>query len=148
MCLSAGCQQQFSSLEDVHTVASLLKLYLRELPEPLVPFGCYSFFQSAVRSKSHPSLKLWRCILCCRVVQWHGGCSGRPAKSSATLAKSQHQRPEMPCVSPQFFWALFFTCVSPQFFWALFFTCVSPQFAWALFFTRVKTKELRLFGCI
>jgi hypothetical protein len=30
-------------------VASLLKLYLRELPEPLVPFVCYGHFQSAVK---------------------------------------------------------------------------------------------------
>lgn len=29
---------------DVHTVASLLKLYLRELPEPVVPFQRYGDF--------------------------------------------------------------------------------------------------------
>ena len=29
---------------DVHTVASLLKLYLRELPEPVVPFQKYDDF--------------------------------------------------------------------------------------------------------
>lgn len=29
---------------DVHTVASLLKLYLRQLPEPLVPYGRYQEF--------------------------------------------------------------------------------------------------------
>lgn len=29
---------------DVHTVASLLKLYLRQLPEPLVPFSHYQEF--------------------------------------------------------------------------------------------------------
>lgn len=29
---------------DVHTVASLLKLYLRQLPEPLVPYSCYQDF--------------------------------------------------------------------------------------------------------
>ena len=32
------------SSTDVHTVASLLKLYLRELPEPLVPFSRYQDF--------------------------------------------------------------------------------------------------------
>lgn len=29
---------------DVHTVASLLKLYLRELPEPVIPFAKYEDF--------------------------------------------------------------------------------------------------------
>lgn len=31
----------YPSSTDVHTVASLLKLYLRELPEPVVPFSQY-----------------------------------------------------------------------------------------------------------
>lgn len=52
MSLCLGCQQDFSPTEDVHNVASLLKLYLRELPEPLVPFVCYSHFHSAVKSKN------------------------------------------------------------------------------------------------
>lgn len=34
---------------DVHTVASLLKLYLRRLPEPLVPFGRYQDFLLCAR---------------------------------------------------------------------------------------------------
>lgn len=32
------------SSTDVHTVASLLKLYLRQLPEPLVPYCHYQDF--------------------------------------------------------------------------------------------------------
>lgn len=32
------------SSTDVHTVASLLKLYLRQLPEPLVPYRRYQEF--------------------------------------------------------------------------------------------------------
>ena len=51
MCI--GCQQEFAYTEDVHTVASLLKLFLRELPEPLVPFDCYNYFQSAVKSEHY-----------------------------------------------------------------------------------------------
>ncbi|XP_076129591.1 rho GTPase-activating protein 24 isoform X2 [Alosa pseudoharengus] len=39
----AGEKPSFDST-DVHTVASLLKLYLRELPEPLVPFSRYPDF--------------------------------------------------------------------------------------------------------
>ncbi|KAM6970107.1 rho GTPase-activating protein 24 [Aplochiton taeniatus] len=40
----AGEKPSFDSSTDVHTVASLLKLYLRELPEPLVPFSRYHDF--------------------------------------------------------------------------------------------------------
>ncbi|XP_044798339.2 rho GTPase-activating protein 22 isoform X6 [Bubalus bubalis] len=39
-----GEKPQFDSTTDVHTVASLLKLYLRELPEPVVPFARYEDF--------------------------------------------------------------------------------------------------------
>ncbi|XP_062860096.1 rho GTPase-activating protein 22 [Trichomycterus rosablanca] len=39
-----GEKPQFDSNTDVHTVASLLKLYLRELPEPVIPFCKYEDF--------------------------------------------------------------------------------------------------------
>lgn len=34
---------------DVHTVASLLKLYLRELPEPVIPFHKYEEFLTCAK---------------------------------------------------------------------------------------------------
>ncbi|XP_022594409.1 rho GTPase-activating protein 24-like [Seriola dumerili] len=40
----SGERPSFDSSTDVHTVASLLKLYLRQLPEPLVPHSCYQDF--------------------------------------------------------------------------------------------------------
>ncbi|XP_077595997.1 rho GTPase-activating protein 24-like [Stigmatopora nigra] len=40
----AGERPSFDSNTDVHTVASLLKLYLRQLPEPLVPFSHHKDF--------------------------------------------------------------------------------------------------------
>ena len=45
----SGSQEDFSSTEDVHTVASLLKLYLRELPEPVVPFTLYESYKEALK---------------------------------------------------------------------------------------------------
>ncbi|XP_034049469.1 rho GTPase-activating protein 22 [Thalassophryne amazonica] len=39
-----GDKPQFDSNTDIHTVASLLKLYLRELPEPVIPFSKYEDF--------------------------------------------------------------------------------------------------------
>ncbi|XP_066476996.1 rho GTPase-activating protein 22 isoform X2 [Tiliqua scincoides] len=41
-----GEKPLFDSNTDVHTVASLLKLYLRELPEPVIPFARYEDFLS------------------------------------------------------------------------------------------------------
>lgn len=39
----------FYSTTDVHTVASLLKLYIRELPEPIIPFCKYTLFLSCAQ---------------------------------------------------------------------------------------------------
>ncbi|XP_062389294.1 rho GTPase-activating protein 22-like [Sardina pilchardus] len=44
-----GDKPQFTSNTDVHTVASLLKLYLRELPEPVIPFAKYDDFISCAQ---------------------------------------------------------------------------------------------------
>lgn len=37
------------SSTDCHTVASLLKLYIRELPEPIIPFSKYTQFLSCAQ---------------------------------------------------------------------------------------------------
>ena len=47
----AGIQYEFSDDEDIHTVASLLKLYLRELPVPLIEYSLYDSFSKATRSE-------------------------------------------------------------------------------------------------
>uniref|UniRef100_A0A672YX82 Rho GTPase activating protein 22 n=1 Tax=Sphaeramia orbicularis TaxID=375764 RepID=A0A672YX82_9TELE len=44
-----GDKPLFDSSTDVHTVASLLKLYLRELPEPVIPFSKYEDFLSCAQ---------------------------------------------------------------------------------------------------
>ncbi|XP_034048392.1 rho GTPase-activating protein 24 isoform X2 [Thalassophryne amazonica] len=44
-----GEKPSFDCNTDVHTVASLLKLYLRELPEPVVPFLKYDDFLSCAK---------------------------------------------------------------------------------------------------
>ncbi|XP_069467267.1 rho GTPase-activating protein 22 isoform X2 [Ambystoma mexicanum] len=44
-----GEKPVFDSSTDVHTVASLLKLYLRELPEPVIPFSMYEDFLSCAQ---------------------------------------------------------------------------------------------------
>ncbi|NXB95325.1 RHG24 protein, partial [Vidua chalybeata] len=47
-----GEKPAFDSNTDVHTVASLLKLYLRELPEPVVPYAKYEDFLSCAKMLS------------------------------------------------------------------------------------------------
>ncbi|XP_072518841.1 rho GTPase-activating protein 24 isoform X2 [Salminus brasiliensis] len=44
-----GEKPSFDSNTDVHTVASLLKLYLRELPEPVIPFCKYDEFLACTK---------------------------------------------------------------------------------------------------
>ncbi|XP_030197337.1 rho GTPase-activating protein 24 isoform X2 [Gadus morhua] len=44
-----GEKPSFDRNTDVHTVASLLKLYLRELPEPVVPFSQYDCFLACTK---------------------------------------------------------------------------------------------------
>ncbi|XP_072227814.1 rho GTPase-activating protein 24 isoform X2 [Leuresthes tenuis] len=44
-----GEKPSFDSNTDVHTVASLLKLYLRELPEPVIPFQKYEEFLASAK---------------------------------------------------------------------------------------------------
>ncbi|XP_006630310.2 rho GTPase-activating protein 22 isoform X1 [Lepisosteus oculatus] len=44
-----GDKPLFDCNTDVHTVASLLKLYLRELPEPVIPFAKYEDFLSCAQ---------------------------------------------------------------------------------------------------
>ncbi|KAM4635091.1 rho GTPase-activating protein 24 [Polymixia lowei] len=44
-----GEKPSFDCNTDVHTVASLLKLYLRELPEPVIPFSKYEEFLACTK---------------------------------------------------------------------------------------------------
>ncbi|XP_062333609.1 rho GTPase-activating protein 24 [Osmerus eperlanus] len=44
-----GEKPSFDCNTDVHTVASLLKLYLRELPEPVIPFSKYDEFLACTK---------------------------------------------------------------------------------------------------
>lgn len=41
-----------SILQDIHSVASLLKMYFRELPNPLCTYQLYSTFVSAVQANT------------------------------------------------------------------------------------------------
>ncbi|NWI55913.1 RHG25 protein, partial [Calyptomena viridis] len=65
----AGERPSFGRDTDVHTVASLFKLYLRELPEPVVPWAQYEQFLlcgqalDADETKGHQDLLKQLCLL-------------------------------------------------------------------------------------
>lgn len=52
-----GDRPTFDSTTDVHTVASLLKLYLRQLPEPVIPFSQYDELINAAKLAIHANEK-------------------------------------------------------------------------------------------
>nr|XP_033803521.1 rho GTPase-activating protein 25 [Geotrypetes seraphini] len=53
----AGERPSFDRTTDVHTVASLFKLYLRELPEPVIPWAQYEDFLSSAQLMSIDEVK-------------------------------------------------------------------------------------------
>ncbi|XP_022614048.1 rho GTPase-activating protein 25-like [Seriola dumerili] len=55
----AGERPSFPSDTDVHTVASLLKLYLRELPEPVVPWTQYQDFLDCTTLLDYNNTEGW-----------------------------------------------------------------------------------------
>ncbi|XP_070760270.1 rho GTPase-activating protein 25 [Enoplosus armatus] len=55
----AGERPSFPSDTDVHTVASLLKLYLRELPQPVVPWTQYQDFLDCTTMLDSTSTECW-----------------------------------------------------------------------------------------
>ncbi|GAM21136.1 hypothetical protein SAMD00019534_043110 [Acytostelium subglobosum LB1] len=68
LCFDSGEDVNLDDCEDVHTVASLLKMFLRELPEPLFPYSTYPSFIEVVKvnrplDKKIESLKLLMSLL-------------------------------------------------------------------------------------
>lgn len=78
---SQGELESFGDREEVHNVTSLLKLYYRELPEPLMTFELYDCFIAAIgtfyknhrHQHSHSLLQLafLTTIVLCRYHHYH-----------------------------------------------------------------------------
>ena len=49
--LSGDIPELGANKAEVHSVASVLKSYLRELPEPLIPYDYFEVFLTAARCK-------------------------------------------------------------------------------------------------
>lgn len=56
---------------DVHTVASLLKLYLRELPEPVIPFSKYEDFLTCAQLLAKDEEEVCAVYLWCEEFEWY-----------------------------------------------------------------------------
>ena len=59
-----GCQLDIPATEDTHTVASLLKLYLRELPKPVIPYNLFNIALKATKCKLFWTKHLIKFLLC------------------------------------------------------------------------------------
>ena len=81
--------------EDAHTAAGLLKLYLRELPEPLLTFELYDCFLAAVGK--------WK-ILCCEQwasrVQKNWRSQADDPLDRAWMMRQERRKEEAYCVQP------------------------------------------------
>lgn len=97
-----------SSNTDVHTVASLLKLYLRELPEPVIPFYQYEDFLTCAQLLSKDEEEvcgpcvLWfshlKEMLCMITFLFHctsGGPGARETSRHSTSAQLQSSQVHM-----------------------------------------------------
>ncbi|NWU91878.1 RHG24 protein, partial [Upupa epops] len=103
-----------NSNTDVHTVASLLKLYLRELPEPVIPYAKYDDFLSCTKMlskeeekglrelvkqvKSLPAVNYNLLKYICRFldeVQFYSGVNKMSVQNLATVFGPNILRPKM-----------------------------------------------------
>ncbi|XP_041865915.1 rho GTPase-activating protein 22 isoform X2 [Melanotaenia boesemani] len=109
-----GEKPVFDSSTDVHTVASLLKLYIRELPEPIVPFSKYTQFLSCAQLltkdkemaitelskqvKSLPQVNYNLLKYICKFldeVQWHSSDNKMSVQNLATVFGPNILRPRV-----------------------------------------------------
>lgn len=58
---AGGAQPDLQAVEDVHTIAGLLKLYLRQLPQQLITFSVYCSLLDAFNSIRNPHQRLRAC---------------------------------------------------------------------------------------
>nr|XP_013006954.1 rho GTPase-activating protein 25 [Cavia porcellus] len=69
----AGERPSFDRDTDVHTVASLLKLYLRDLPEPVVPWSQYEGFLLCGQLMNADEAKVGVSLVSCLTLQYNDG---------------------------------------------------------------------------
>uniref|UniRef100_A0A8B9GVT4 Rho GTPase activating protein 24 n=1 Tax=Astyanax mexicanus TaxID=7994 RepID=A0A8B9GVT4_ASTMX len=92
-----GEKPSFNSSTDVHTVASLLKLYLRELPEPVMPFCKYDEFLACTKllSKDQDSVSVHTTCTFLDEVQSYSGVNKMSVQNLATVFGPNILRPKV-----------------------------------------------------
>ena len=55
-CILKGSWERFEACDDVHVIAGCLKLFLRELPEPLLPHALHERLRAAATGEGEESI--------------------------------------------------------------------------------------------
>jgi hypothetical protein len=87
-----GCRDPLSVRQDIHSISSLLKLYCRELPDPLCTYDLYDGFLRAARVPEEFRLGAMREVAA-SLPKEHFRCEERPIRFPGKMLQVTNNSP-------------------------------------------------------